>query len=358
MSRLQSVSLCSGFGGLDLAVEEVFNAETVAHCEWEAAPSKVLAARWPGVPNLHDVKTADWSTVRAEILTAGYPCQPFSHAGQRKGTDDERHLWPHVAEAIRRVRPRLVVLENVAGHRSLGFGDVLGELAADGYDAQWTSLRAADIGAPHGRERLFIVAADTRSGSLARPGAAGDGLRLTPERRNGSTCRHGAARGHGLYHPLVGWCDGPIADAHRTRREGVRPVAAPTELADALGIAAPAAHPNRNALRQQPVTKPGSGGAAVAGLAVQWGQYEPAIRRWEQRLGRLAPAPTETGAKGGQRLSPRFVEWMMGLPAGWVTDVPGISRNDQLKMLGNGVVPQQAAEALRRLLPGLEERAA
>lgn len=84
---------------------------------------------------------------------------------------------------------------------------------------------------------------------------------------------------------------------------------------------------------------------------IQWGVYEPAIRRWEAVLGREAPAPTETGPKGGQRLSPRAVEWMMGLPAGHVTAVPGISRNEQLKALGNGVVPAQAAAALRILLP-------
>ena len=76
-----------------------------------------------------------------------------------------------------------------------------------------------------------------------------------------------------------------------------------------------------------------------------------AIRRWERVLGRPAPSPTELSAKGAQRLSPRFVEFMMGLPAGWVTDVPGLSRNEQLKALGNGVVPQQAAAALRLLLP-------
>lgn len=84
--------------------------------------------------------------------------------------------------------------------------------------------------------------------------------------------------------------------------------------------------------------------------SVAWGPYEPAIRRWEQVLGRHAPAPTEAGAKGGQRLSRRFVEFMMGLPEGWVTAVPGLSRNDQLKALGNGVVPQQAAAALTTLL--------
>lgn len=85
--------------------------------------------------------------------------------------------------------------------------------------------------------------------------------------------------------------------------------------------------------------------------AVDFGPYTAAIARWEAVLGRPAPAPTEPTGKGGaHRLSPRFVEWMMGLPDGWVTDVPGTSRNDQLKALGNGVVPQQAAAAVRHLL--------
>lgn len=81
----------------------------------------------------------------------------------------------------------------------------------------------------------------------------------------------------------------------------------------------------------------------------QWGAYEPAIRRWEAVLGRPAPRPTEPG-RTGERLSPRFVEWMQGIPEGWVTDVPGLSRNQMLKALGNGVVPQQAELALRILL--------
>lgn len=83
---------------------------------------------------------------------------------------------------------------------------------------------------------------------------------------------------------------------------------------------------------------------------MDWGPYGAAIRRWERRLGRAAPAPTERGAKGQPRLSPVFVEWLMGLPSGWVTDVPGLTRNEMLKALGNGVVPQQAEAALRILL--------
>lgn len=91
---------------------------------------------------------------------------------------------------------------------------------------------------------------------------------------------------------------------------------------------------------------------------MDWGAYGPAIHRWERVLGRVAPPPTERGKNGQPRLSPRFVEWMQGLPAGWVTDVPGITRNESLKALGNGVVPQQAAAALRLLLPDVGSVAA
>src|SRR5262249_20130052 len=89
---------------------------------------------------------------------------------------------------------------------------------------------------------------------------------------------------------------------------------------------------------------------SARGDHVDWGDHEPAIRRWELILGRPAPAPTQVGKRGGRQLAPRFVEWMMGLPAGWVTEVPGLSRADQLRLLGNGVVPGQAEAAMRLLL--------
>jgi site-specific DNA-cytosine methylase len=110
-------------------------------------------------PNLGNLKVINWATVEPiDILTAGYPCQPFSHAGLRKGTNDERHLWPYIKEAIGRIRPSLVFLENVRGHFGLGFRDVLTDLTDIGYDVRWTLIRASDVGAPHRRERLFIFA--------------------------------------------------------------------------------------------------------------------------------------------------------------------------------------------------------
>lgn len=155
---LTTGSLFSGYAGLDMAVNAYFGSETVWFGEYDSAPSKILAHHWPDVPNHGDITTIDWAAVEpVDILTGGYPCQPFSAAGRRKGTTDERHLWPYVREAIRHLRPRYTVLENVAGHRSLGFDRVLGDMAEDGLHAQWCSVRASDVGACHRRERVFIL---------------------------------------------------------------------------------------------------------------------------------------------------------------------------------------------------------
>lgn len=150
-------SLCSGIGGLELGVERGLGALTVWQAEIDPHASKVLAHRFPGVPNIGDVRDLTAMTP-VDILTAGYPCQPFSTAGRRKGTDDPRHLWPAVHAAIAHLGPRLVVLENVRGHLTLGFDRVLGDLADIGYDAEWRVVRASDVGCCHQRARLFVAA--------------------------------------------------------------------------------------------------------------------------------------------------------------------------------------------------------
>lgn len=180
------VSTFSGYGGLDLGVERATGARTVAHVEWEAAPSRILAHHWPHVPNLGDVTTVDWSRMphgNRVIITTGFPCQDVSLAGLRRGLKDGTRsgLWSEVARAIDEIRPGLVVIENVRGLLSaeatspvepdawdLGdrhdrptlraLGAVLGDLADLGYNARWCGLRAADAGAPHGRFRVFVIA--------------------------------------------------------------------------------------------------------------------------------------------------------------------------------------------------------
>ncbi|MET9729352.1 DNA cytosine methyltransferase [Streptomyces sp. NPDC006458] len=138
---------------------------TGGHVYWvaDSDPSKslILSARFPGVPNFGDISSVDWTPLigQVDILTAGFPCQDISNAGKRVGIKGERSgVWKHVAEAIRTLRPRYVFLENVGAIRSRGLDVVLGDLAAGGYDAEWTSYRASSVGAPHHRDRWFCVA--------------------------------------------------------------------------------------------------------------------------------------------------------------------------------------------------------
>lgn len=157
-------SLCTGIGGIDLGLERA--GMTV---KWQADNDhfarRVLWKNWRSTPNLGDIKKVRWETVEpVDVITAGYPCQPFSIAGQRKGQDDDRHLWPYLLQPICVLRPRWLLLENVPGHLSLGFGQVLGDLAEIGYDTEWDCLPAAAFGAPHLRDRLFVVAHTDREG--------------------------------------------------------------------------------------------------------------------------------------------------------------------------------------------------
>ena len=151
-------SLFSGIGGLDLGLERA-GMDVIWQSEIDPYACKVLDKHWPTVPNLGNIKEIDWSQVeRPDVICGGYPCQPFSTAGKRQGEGDARHLWPWVRECIAELRPRYAVLENVRGHLSLGFGTVLGDLAAIGYDTEWQVIPAAAVGAPHRRDRVFIVA--------------------------------------------------------------------------------------------------------------------------------------------------------------------------------------------------------
>ena len=163
-------SLFSGIGGIDLGLERA-GMQVIWQSEIDPYASRVLAKHWPNVPNLGDITTIEWSTVeRPDLICGGYPCQPFSLAGARQGQHDRRHLWPWFLDAIRILRPRFALLENVAGHLSLGFGTVIADLAASGYDTQWDCIPAAAVGAPHRRDRLFCIATDAHSqGKYGQP---------------------------------------------------------------------------------------------------------------------------------------------------------------------------------------------
>ena len=265
---MKILSLCSGYGGLDLAVEEHFDARTRYWSDIDSTSCLIMGTRFPEAEPIGDLTLLGDRRFDVDIITAGYPCQPFSNAGHRQGEHDERHLWPYIKDTIGISRPKWVVLENVAGHLTLGGAAVVGDLASMGYNTRWGTVRASDAGAPHQRKRLFIVA-DADSTGLQGCGS---------EQRLRKDCQEGE----------VGRSHQDFADT-------------PT---------------------------------------VEWGQYESAIRRWESILGRAAPPPVDDG-----KLSPGFVEWMMGCDRGWICDLVE-SRANALKVLGNGVVKQQCALAL------------
>lgn len=161
------LSLCSGIGGLDLAAEWA-GFETVAQCEIDAYASKVLAKNFPGVPNLHDIRTvtnerlAELGIRTPAVISAGVPCQPYSLAGKGLGDRDDRDLWGEVARVLGEIRPRWFVGENTPGlfarSNQRYFRRVLDDLAALGCSVGWGIWGACDVGALHRRERVFLVA--------------------------------------------------------------------------------------------------------------------------------------------------------------------------------------------------------
>jgi DNA (cytosine-5)-methyltransferase 1 len=156
-------SLFSGIGGFDLAAEWM-GWENVFHCEWNEFGQKVLHHYWPKAIQYNDITKTDFTIHRGkiDILTGGFPCQPYSSAGKRKGKEDERHLWPEMLRAIREIQPRWVVGENVFGlvnwSRGLVFHEVQADLEAAGYEVWPYVLAAASVGAPHRRDRVWFVA--------------------------------------------------------------------------------------------------------------------------------------------------------------------------------------------------------
>lgn len=182
------LSLFSGIGGLDLGLDRA-GWTCVGQVEKDPYCQRVLAKHWPEVPRHDDVRTAvEWWRSRprpaVRAVVGGWPCQPVSTAGRRLAQADDRWLWPATAAVIRELRPYWVLLENVAGLLGRGMGDVLGDLAACGYDAEWDCVPAAAVGAPHLRDRVFIVAYPSGRRTGRTRGSVGDGpdrLRLAAQ---------------------------------------------------------------------------------------------------------------------------------------------------------------------------------
>ena len=297
-------SLCTGYGGLEMAVESVFESTDLRFVsDIDKHANTLLTHHHPNVPNLGDLTKVDWRDVeQVDLLCAGYPCQPFSLAGNRKGEEDERAIFEYIADGISILRPRWLLLENVPGHLTLGGTSVIATLTKLGYDnIQWGIVRASDTGAPHKRARLFIWAQTSNTSSK--------GLQRRSSRRSARLAEDVSGQDRQVASSNSNF----VADTNDCRLESVW-----------------SEHRMEKTSRE-------------TFCFSFFGPYEYVVRQWAEIVGRKPPVPVDD-----RGVEPKFVEWMMGLPEGHVTGL-NLNRTAQLKMLGNGGVPQQGALAIELL---------
>jgi DNA (cytosine-5)-methyltransferase 1 len=313
-------SLFSGIGGLDLGLERAgFQLRwQVERDEWCRA---ILARHWPGVRRHRDARALVGPELEpVDLIAGGFPCQPVSIAGRRRGVDDERWLWPEFARVIRLLRPRYALVENVPGLLTAGggFGSILGDLAESGYDAEWQCIPASAVGAPHLRWRVFLLAYPERA---AIRGDAG-----------GLAGEAGAGAGEGSQRDRFWLDDGAgcpaLAHAERKRlpaRDGPIP-----------------SEPGRAYRRDMAMVEPGRQGRLHTGEG-------PAGVGVTGPGSRDNPSPGDTGFRvfaGGEIRVSQW--WAIEPDVGRVAH--GIPRRvDRLRGLGNAVVPQ-VAEAIGRMI--------
>jgi len=433
-SPITHVSLCAGYGGIDLGLHRAIrNLRTIAVSEIEAFACANLVAKMEAglldpAPIWTDLKTFPWSDFRdrVDILSGGYPCQPFSAAGKRLGAEDPRHLWPFIADGIAAMRPSVCFFENVEGHISLGLSDVLQDLVGLGYRATWCVASASECGAPHQRKRIFILAYDAhgeqRAWSLLRQNWQGSAVSLgrgsgrAEELALTSSLRSAAGfprpqQGHEGIAGVADHCGdqgcGELANAQLHGRDyaNARP--------NADGIQGPLGqeHEHRQALGDGQLwpSRPGEQQFAwepprVVGNAASPRRPRPedtgadcgdesqgTWREESERAGAMgnpnSPRPQErprqrgAGVQGadadGGETADREVEFSMGDPAYGTPDGLGVAelsglsdqelaeirhwmvasdnRTDELRLLGNGVVPACAERAFRLLVGELME---
>jgi len=412
---LKVAELCAGYGGLTLAMQLLDQtAELAWYAEIDPDASTVMAHHHPAVPNHGDITTADWTNAGSvDVLTGGIPCQPWSLGGKRGGSLDERDLWPvhkfdddgnprrGMLDAVRALRPPLVVIENVpgllTGDDGAAFMQILSDLDQLGYTTRWTTVGACRIGACHHRHRVFILATLVVGdlpchigmpipawSSWPRDGVCSDGMVWDlPSAACGAAgttlptpcASDGGSRGTGLgtYQepggrplrevvamlPTPTRCDGSGGPGHGGRCGAPNlwtmvtrfPVPG-ARLSDGCGDAVALLPTPRvsDAAKGGPNQRGLSGDLALP-AAVQpgrWGRWAAVVARHGVLLGRPAPDPVIIGRRGGLRLNPRLTEWMLGLSDGHLIGVLA-DPNACNRLAGNGVMPQQAAYALRKL---------
>ena len=390
-------ALCAGYGGLELGLQKIAETQTSWVSDFESVPSRILDKRFIGPSRNPVLNYGDLTAIRnpapVDIVTAGFPCQPVSVSGRRMGINDNRWLIEDVCRLAAESGAKWLILENVRGIFTANKGNALRRvwdaLVKNGYTRFEGGLfRASDSSAPHQRERWFCLATATLSehleltdlspsikslrfsegdyfaeskdwvqfnGGLTDPSDVLQWLEKTPQQTLlsqvpevplGKWPVDGSSLGTGVLHDHTHLKEAVV------KPDGFKTLPTPTarEYKDA--------GPNVNFPRI--ANRRGLTGVIMHELCMNkvfigWEDYSVAIREWEGILGRNAPHPLENQRFG--YLSPKFVEWMMGLPENWVTgDDIGLQRSEALHALGNGVVPHQAARAIQILHSRMKSR--
>lgn len=279
--------------------------ENTWHSEIEKYPCKLLGQQFPKSKNHGDIKTIDWSAVKpVDIITGGFPCQPFSIAGKRGGQQDDRYLWPQMFEGIQALRPRWVIGENVPGIKSLALDEVLSDLESAGYTCQTLDIPACALNAPHARHRLWIIAYDSSEG-LER--SAREGVQES-ELRPSKSCN-----------------DGPTPDTNRQRSDNGRDSGGERRIQTDEHGQLPKAQPNGQRFERE------FGAAGEAGTTP-----DPFSTRRQER--HAAAFTDRQGFSRWQRDAVGYA-WEAQPPICGVDDgIP--DRRHRIKGLGNAIVPQ------------------
>ena len=350
MTTLSVAEICAGYGGLYLAVRSLYpDAHLAWYAEIDRAACKVMERHHPDALNIGDI-TKDLGTLPSvDVIVGGTPCQDLSVAGKGAGISKGTRsvIVLDFLDIVAAAQPRMVLWENVGAARSRKgeqpgetvLGTVERRLREAGYAVRSMSLKASDVGAPHRRDRVFVLGTKDAPQPDMVPAGASNPHYLLPTPT------------------VVDMGNNKTAEEWEAWTDKMR-----------------AKHKNGN----------GHGRSLTQEAVYNSGAYQDALAHWESASRRPQPLPTEllptptaschtgpgrSGRQGGPnlqtavherglayaqdtkgRLSPRFVEWMMGLLPGYVTETPGLSRTDKLRLLGNGVVPQQGTHALATLL--------